>query len=126
MDADKQSLIADYLRTTPALGPTDGMPELGTLQISLRFANLLDELWADIDCERPGVIWSSDWISEKLHLIYSPNRKGCLDFLRDELVEDEEYPIDIEHISGPNPCGPWRCQWWQKYESGHVLEVRYA
>jgi hypothetical protein len=126
IDTEKQSLIADYLRATPALGPTDGMPELGTLQISIRFANLLDEFWANIVDERPGVVWARDWQSNKRHLIYSPARLGCFDFLRMELGDDEETSIDIEQLSGPNPCGPWRCQWWRKYESGYVLEVTYA
>src|SRR5262245_35489487 len=55
IDDRNQSLISNYLDATPALGPTEGMPEIGTLQISIRFANLLEELWAGINCERPGV-----------------------------------------------------------------------
>ena len=125
IDPDKLSLIADFLTATPALGPTDGMPELGTLQISIHFANLLDQLWANVDSERPSVYWARDWQSDNLHLIYSPTRKGCIDFLRDELADDEP-SSDIERLSGPNPCGPWRCQWWRRYGSGHVLEVRYV
>ena len=126
IDADKLSLIADFVDATPALGPTDGMPELGTLQISIHFANLLDQLWTNIEGERPSVYWARDWKSDKRHLIYSPTHTGCFDFLRDELVEDDEYPNDIEQLFGPQPCGPWRCQWWRKYESGYVLEVRYV
>lgn len=125
IDTDKLSRIADYLNATPALGPTDGMPQLGTLQISIGFANLLDEFWANIDSERHSVYWARDWQTDKLHLIYSTTRKGCFDFLRDELADDEP-PSEMEHLAGPNPCGPWRCQWWRKYDSGHVLEVRYV
>ena len=126
IDDNRLSLISDYLDATPALGPTDGMPGMGTLQISIRFANLLDELWAGIDCGRPGVIWSRDWQSDKLHLVYSPTRTGCLDFLRDELADDDDDTLKIEHLCGPGPCGPWRCQWWRRYELGYVLKVRYV
>lgn len=125
IDATKQSLISDYLDAAPALGPTEGIPDIGTLQFSIRFANLLDEFWAGIDCERSGLICCVDWQTEKLHFIYSPTRKGCLDFLRDGLSSDDDDTARIEHVSGPKPCGPWRCQWWLRYESGYVLEVHY-
>jgi hypothetical protein len=125
IDETKLKLISDHLNAAPARGPTEGMPEIGTLQISIRFANMLDELWASITTERPGAIWSRDWQTDKLSLIYSPTRKGCFDFLRDELA-DEDYSTDIEWLSGPQACGPWRCYWWRKYESGYVLEVHYA
>ena len=125
IDANKQSLIADYLDADPALGPTDGIPDLDTLQITIRFANLLDDLWANLDCERPGVIWSRDCQSDHLHLIYSSTRKQCLEFLREELSADDDDAVHIEHVSGPKPCGPWRCNWWHNYKSGYVLEVHY-
>ncbi|MBX3419215.1 MAG: hypothetical protein KF851_16535 [Pirellulaceae bacterium] len=125
IDAIKLGLISGYLKSDPALGPTEGMPEIGTLQISIRFADLLIRHWASIDCQLPGVLWSRDWQSEKRQLIYSPTRKGCFDFLRDELVDDE-HQVEIEHLSGPNPGGPWRCRWWRKYETGYVLELRYV
>jgi hypothetical protein len=126
IDDNKRSLISEYLDATPALGPIDGMPEIGTLQMSIHLASLLDELWSGIDCERPGVIWACDWQSDKVDRIYSPTRKGCLDFLRDGLADDGEFSREIQQLSGPHPCGPWRCQWWRKYESGHVLEIRYV
>lgn len=125
IDDNNQSEISGYLGETPALGPTDGMPRLGTLQISIHFANLFDQLWASIDCERPGVNWSRHWQSDQLHLIYSPTCEQCLNFLRDELLVEENGAPRIAHLSGPNLCGPWRCQWWRKFDSGYVLEVRY-
>lgn len=123
IDAAKRSLITDNLNADAALGPTEGIPALGTLQFSIRFADLLDDFWKGIDCECPGVVWSRDWQSEKRHLIYSPTRAQCLEFLHDELSDDDI--AKIEHLSGPQACGPWRAKWWRKYESGYVLEVRY-
>lgn len=125
IDATRQSLISDYLDAAPALGPTEGIPAIGTLQISIRFANLLDEFWAGIECERPGVRYCRDWETDRLHFVYSPTREGCLDFLRDELSDEYDDTVNIEQVSGPKPCGPWRCQWWRKHESGYVLEVHY-
>jgi hypothetical protein len=125
IDASKQSLIAEYLDADPALGPTTGMPDVGTLQIAIRLAKLLDDFWANVDGERPGAIWSREVQTDKLHLVYSPTRKQCLEFLRDELSDDDHGSVNIERVSGRVPCGPWRCQWWHKYESGYVLEVHY-
>lgn len=125
IDPGKLSHIADHISASPALGPTEGLPECGTLQISVRFAHLLDDFWARFDCERPGVICARDWQSDKLHLIYSPTHDGCIEFLREELPVDDDYPSGIEKLSGPDPCGAWRCQWWRKYDSGYVLEVCY-
>ncbi len=125
IDATKQSLIRDYLNSAPALGPTDGIPTLGTLQISIRFANLLDEFWANVDGERPEVLWSRDWQSDKLHLVYSPTRNGCLDFLRDELTDDEDYPIKIERLSGPNLVDREALPCVKSLEMGFVLDVHF-
>jgi hypothetical protein len=130
IDADRQASIADYLAASPALGPTDRLPDVGTLEISVHLANLMDDFWSNVDAERPGVTWSRDWQTDKRHLIYSPTHKGCFNFLREELTVDDELldanpPTDLQWLSGPSPCGPWRCQWWRKYESGFVLEVHY-
>lgn len=126
IDENKQAAISDYLAAAPAIGSVDGMPNIGTLQISTRFAKLLDELWASFGCSRPGVVWSRDWPSGKSASVYSPTRKGCFDFLRMELDVDEENPTEIESLSGPTTCGPWRCKWWHRFESGFVLDVRYV
>jgi len=124
IDNVKQSLIADYLAADPSLGPTNGLPEIGTLQISIRFAKLLDEFWAITGRERPGILWSRDWQTDKMHTIYSPTRQHSFDFLRDELADNGDAQ-KIESVAGPKPCGPWRCHWWHKYNSGFSLEVRY-
>lgn len=125
IDPGKLSQIADHIGASPALGPTEGLPVCGTLQFSVRFANLFDEFWAGLDYERPGVIWARDWQSDEMNLIYSPTHDGCIEFLREELPVDDEYPSGIKKLSGPDPCGAWRCQWWRKYNSGYVLEVCY-
>jgi hypothetical protein len=130
IDADRQASIADYLAASPALGPTDRLPDLATLQISVRLAELQDDFWSNAVEDRPGVDWSRECQTDKRHLVYSPTHRGCFSFLREELMVDEELldsnpPTDLEWLSGPVPCGPWRFQWWRKYDSGFVLEVQY-
>jgi hypothetical protein len=130
IDAERQASIAAFLAASPALGPIDGIPEVATLEKSVRLAKLQDDFWSNVDAERPGAHWSRDWQTDKRHLIYSPTHHGCFSFLREELAVDDELldanpPTDLQWLSGPVPCGPWRCQWWRKYESGFVLEVHY-
>ena len=106
----------------PAHGPTSGLPEAGTLQISIRMAQLLDDFWAGVKRERSTVLCSSDWQTDRLQFVYGQTRQHCWNYLRDELCNGTD---EIECVAGPKPCGPWRCYWWHKNETGFVLEMKY-
>ncbi len=123
IDARKQSLISEYLDADPAHGPTSGLPEAGTLQISIRMAQLLDDFWAGVKRQRSTVLCSSDWQTDRLQIVYGLTRQHCWNYLRDELCNGVD---EIEYVAGPNPCGPWRCDWWHKNETGFVLEMKYV
>ncbi len=123
IDARKQSLISAYLDADPAHGPTSGLPAAETLQISIRMAKLLDDFWAGVKRQRPAALCSSNWQTDRLQIIYGLTRQHCWNYLRDELCNRIK---EIEYVAGPNPCGPWRCDWWHKNETGFVLEMKYV
>ena len=125
IDHDAQSEIQEYMDSDPAHGSTHAMPSLGTLQYTIRYARLLDGFTRNNQYDY-GPTWSIEWQSDKHEFVYGTSRQECFNYLRDELSDDSDESDEIERVSGPVHCGPWRTKWWFKYSDGYILEVFYV
>jgi len=99
-------------------------PPLDTVQITLAGARLLRHLREQAGYKASPLIYSR-WDPAPGHCqFFAPTREFALNALHDHLSDDETRRT-ILHISGPVECGPWRACWWEKFDSGFRIDVRY-
>jgi hypothetical protein len=122
ISVDKLQNIIDYLKADPAIGPINGTPAIGTFQFSVRYVRLL-QTYLQYHGNGFDETWIYEMFSDERQVVYGTTRRNCLEFLRDQLSPKDDDWKTILQIRGPFPCGPWRSDWWSKYESGHTIEL---
>ena len=120
VDSEKQTEIDQFVSNPKAIGPIDIMPPIGTLQYSVRLANLFDKFWGASNCSRPTCVNSPQYLTDNSINVYSVSAEDCLQFIHESgMIEAHS----LGRNWTPTSCGPWRDQWWRFYDSGFILKV---
>ncbi len=108
--------ITNELRAGHFLGPICGMPETGTVD----FTPFGAELWQKL-CHR--------WNSQRVPFAYTDtvHAKSAQYFrtlaLAEEAAERTRGDEHVVCVSGPIPIGPWRVEWWRRFEEGYRIDI---
>ncbi|QDU96924.1 hypothetical protein Pla8534_47470 [Lignipirellula cremea] len=122
IDESSQKAIRQYLAADPTLGPTEGVPELGTVHFTL--AGLA--LWQKIRPSR-GTPSRGNYEFEGLlatHEYHGNGRTTWSMYFCQAIRWAREG--DLIRIPVPVPVGPWRCRWWQKLPSGFRVDCEMS
>jgi hypothetical protein len=110
--------IAVTLRRDGVLGPVFGLPPVGqvdfTPQGAALWQRLVDEWWEGKD--RSG--YHCSMTRQGKRALFCRNLAGAVRE-RDRL----RHPRTSAAVSQPRPIGPWRVQWWRRYEQGYRLDI---
>lgn len=115
VDSSTRRQIAQYLKTTRGIGPTDGLPLIGELDLTLKGA----EIWRAIlnagnkDCPT-DYFWHNTG-----DFIYRRNATILIFYQLEWLIRD----IRLGELTAVGPIeeiGVWRRQWWREIPFGYL------
>jgi hypothetical protein len=110
--------IADELREGGFLGPVYGLPAVGGVDFTHAGASLWHRLCARCfrDDRRPPFAFT-DVVHERTAR-YFRTKAAALKAAEQVGAEDE-----VVAVTGPVPIGPWRAQWWRRFNAGYRVDV---
>lgn len=119
---DERSLasIRELLERDPAIGPTNGLPRIGTVHFTFDGLAIWQQMQRIQDDQRGRIRFygtTAPIYNGNQCTIYSNYICQAYRVARD---------LGANKIGLPTPIGPWRCHWWEKYPAGFKLECTIA
>jgi hypothetical protein len=122
---DEQAIesIRKKLAEDPAIEPAPWtLPSIGTMQLTWAGAELMGAFTHHLFGVRSRTCWTRNDVSQDHFQLIGPSLDNVLEALGEQLA-DEVSRAKINRLEGPVKCGPWRPNWWEKFDEGFVIDV---
>ncbi len=119
-DAARDHIVA-MLDADPAIGPIDGLPDIGSVQFTAAGVTLSHDIARERDRLRNHPKWFTGVLAAP---VYDGNRCTIYSVYLCQAVKFAQ-ELESYQMSMPEPIGPWRCHWYEKYPCGFRVECEF-
>lgn len=115
IDAASLKKITEEINREQLLGPVYGLPAVGTVD----FTSTGADLWLNRNTnEHRRSFAYTDVVHKRISRYYRDK-----DLAQSDVAETTALANPRRSVSGPIAIGPWRAQWWRRYNEGFRVDI---